>query len=51
MALAAACILGSSRWRATTDEPQQRRPAHGRADPLGEACAGLAAQREADVVL
>ena len=46
-----------ARWRgrhrgcATTDKAEQGRAAHGRADPLGQACAGLAAQRQADVVL
>jgi len=35
----------------TTDEAEQGRAAHGRADPLGQARAGLATQRQADVVL
>ena len=35
----------------TTDEAEQGRAAHRRADPLGQARASLAAQREADVVL
>jgi len=36
---------------ATTDEAEQGRTAHGRADPLGQARARLAAQRQADMVL
>jgi len=39
------------RRRATADEAEQGGTAHGRADPLGQARAGLAAQRQADVVL
>ena len=39
------------RRRATTDEAEQGGAAHGRADPLGQARAGLAAQRQANVVL
>ena len=42
---------GGRRSGLTTDEAEQGRTAHGRADPLGQACASLAAQREADVVL
>jgi len=42
---------GGRRGRATTDEAEQGGTAHGRADPLGQARAGPAAQREADVVL
>ena len=39
------------RRRATADEAEQGGAAHGRADPLGQARAGLAAQCQADVVL
>ena len=42
---------GGRRSGLTTDEAEQGRTAHGRADPLDQACASLAAQREADVVL
>ncbi len=43
---------GAGRRRcATADEAEQGRAAYGRADPLGQARAGLAAQRKADVVL
>ena len=42
---------GGRRRRATTDEAEQGGAAHGRADPLGQARASLAAERQADVVL
>ena len=42
---------GLHRRRATTDEADQGGAAHGRADPFGQARAGLAAQRQADVAL
>ena len=46
----ARCRAGRRR-RATTDEAEQGGAAHGRADPFSQARAGLAAERQADVVL
>jgi len=42
---------GRHRRRPTTDEAEQGGPAHGRADPFGQARAGLATQCQADVAL
>ena len=42
---------GGRRSCPTTDKAEQRRAAHGRADPFGQARAGLAAECQADVVL
>ena len=42
---------GGRRRRATTDEAEQGGATHWRADPLGQARAGLAAEHEANLVL